>query len=248
MQKELPAALSRAQMLITDSAYTRTELMEFFCLDPERVVAVPLAASAEFFPRDSDSTRSALNQLGLVHGCYSLYVGTIEPRKNLDLLLDAYSAIALPLRRRFPLVIAGYRGWHSDALLQRIAKARAAGWVRYLDYVDDASMPSLFAGARMFAFPSRYEGFGLPVLEALQSGVPVVCSNATSLPEVAGGSAAMCDVDDVDGFTAAITRALEDNSWREASVSSGLVHASRFSWKETARKTVEVYRTVMGQQ
>ncbi len=242
MQKELPVALRRAQMIIADSAYTRTELVEYFGVDSSRVVAIPLAAQSVFGPMTSDATRMTLGSLGLSHGAYTLYVGTVEPRKNIEVLLDAYSMLAPDQRSRFPLVLAGYRGWHSETLLRRISAAESEGWARYFDYVDAKHMPALFAGARVFAFPSRYEGFGLPVLEALASGVPVVCSSAASLPEVAGGAAALCDVDDVVGFSNAIDRALQDNQWRVAAIDRGLRHSARFSWAETARRTVEVYR------
>ncbi|WP_371814609.1 glycosyltransferase family 4 protein [Niveibacterium sp. COAC-50] len=242
MQKELPVALARAQMLIVDSAYTRAELIDYFGVEPSRVVDIPLAAQSIFGPMDCDATRPTLDALGLVHGGYVLFVGTVEPRKNIEVLLNAYSMLAPAQRSRFPLVLAGYRGWRSEELLRRISAAEQEGWARYYDYVDARHMPALFAGARVFAFPSRYEGFGLPVLEALASAVPVVCSNAASLPEVAGGAAALCDVDDVAGFANAIDRALQDEEWRADAIRQGLAQSARFSWAETARRTVDVYR------
>ncbi|MOA25446.1 D-inositol 3-phosphate glycosyltransferase [compost metagenome] len=179
-------------------------------------------------------------------GGYSLYVGTIEPRKNIETLLDAYERLPLALRRRWPLILTGYKGWRSEEIHGRIEDAQRAGWARYLGFVPGEDLPLLFAGARLFAFPSLYEGFGLPVLEALSSGVPVVCSNSSSLPEVAGEAALMSEPLDVETLTANLQRGLEDDAWRTMAIASGLRHAATFSWERCARQTIEVYRKVVG--
>ena len=132
---------------------------------------------------------------------------------------------------RWPLVLAGYHGWQSETLHKRIQDAVTAGWARYLGYVANEDLPILFAGARLFVFPSHYEGFGLPVLEAMASGVPVVCSNSSSLPEVTGGAALMCDALDVHKLNQLIVVGLEDESWRVGAVTKGLAQSSKFSWE-----------------
>lgn len=245
MQRELSLTLQRASMLITDSEYTRQELASYFDYPLEKVRSVSLACSDDFHPREAIDTISALTRLGLFHGGYTLYVGTIEPRKNIETLLDAYSLIPAAVRKRWPLVLAGYHGWQSEHLHERIKAAENAGWVHYLGYVAYEDLPYLFAGASLFFFPSRYEGFGLPVLEAMASGVPVVCSNTSSLPEVAGDAALMFDPEDVDTLSRLILIGLEDEAWRKIAIEKGLIQASTFSWQRCAEETISVYRELL---
>jgi alpha-1,3-rhamnosyl/mannosyltransferase len=204
-----------------------------------------LASSAEFHPRGADELRGALSRHGLEVGGYSLFVGTIEPRKNIETLLDAYSRLPIELRKRWPLVLTGYHGWRSESIHQRLDSAKREGWAYYLGFVPSEDLPLLFAGARLFTFPSLYEGFGLPVLEAMSSGVPVVCSNNSSLPEVAGDAALMCEAQDTETLTELIQRGLEDEAWRASAVEQGLLHAARFSWERCASETLQVYKTVV---
>jgi glycosyltransferase involved in cell wall biosynthesis len=245
LQKELKTTLLRADALITDSEYTRRELAEYFAWPIERIHTVPLASSAEFHPRSPLILRDALKRHGLEVGGYSLFVGTIEPRKNIETLLDAYSRLPLALRTRWPLILTGYHGWRNDAIHERLEVAKREGWAHYLGFVPSEDLPLLFAGARLFVFPSLYEGFGLPVLEAMSSGVPVVCSNSSSLPEVAGNAALMCEPTDVEALTGLIQKGLEDESWRTTAIEQGLLHAASFSWERCAMETLQVYKTVV---
>lgn len=244
LQKELTVTVARADALITDSQYTRHELANYFNFPLERIHAVPLASSPEFYPRTAEALAPALARHDLAPGGYSLFVSTIEPRKNIDTLLDAYGRLPLALRRRWPLILTGYHGWANEAIHKRLDQAKREGWARYLGFVPSEDLPLLFAGARLFAFPSLYEGFGLPVLEAMSSGVPVVCSNSSSLPEVAGDAALMCAPMDVDALTANLQRGLEDTAWREQAVACGLAHAAGFSWERCTAQTLDVYQTV----
>jgi alpha-1,3-rhamnosyl/mannosyltransferase len=206
---------------------------------------VPLACSADYKPRNEAALSSVLTKHGVTMQGYSLYVGTIEPRKNLDVLLDAYALLPLNVRQEWPLILIGYQGWRSEHLHERIRAAVSEGWARYLGFVEADELPLIYAGARVFVFPSLYEGFGLPVLEAMASGIPVVCSNASTLPEVAGEAAAMCDPKDVDGLSELINRALQDESWRELAVKKGLLQAAKFSWQRCATETAAVYKEVL---
>lgn len=245
LQREMSASLVRASALITDSEFTCRELLAFSALPAERIHAVPLACSPAFRPREAQSLRPVLADHGLEPGAYSLYVGTIEPRKNLTRLLAAYARLPAALRQRWPLVLSGYRGWCSEGIHAQIARGEREGWVRYLGFVPGDDLPLLFAGARLFAFPSLYEGFGLPVLEAMASGVPVVCSDSASLPEVAGEAALLCHAEDDQQLTRNLQRALEDEAWREAATARGLARAADFSWQRCAEQTAAVYRRVM---
>lgn len=245
MRKEIAHTLKRADMLITDSEYTRQEVAAYFSWPLEKIRAVSLACSADFRPRTSEVMVTALGKHCLSPGGYSLYVGTIEPRKNLEVLLNAYSLLPLSMRQQWPLVLIGYHGWGSAHLHARIDAAVAAGWARYLGFVDTDELPLFFSGARLFVFPSLYEGFGLPVLEAMASGIPVVCSNSSTLPEVAGDAAAMCDPQDVDTLCHLIATGLVDEAWRTGARNKGLVRAASFTWRRCTEETVAVYRELI---
>ncbi|RON53527.1 glycosyltransferase family 4 protein [Pseudomonas frederiksbergensis] len=245
LQKELKATLVRADALITDSEFTRQELASYFSWPLERIHTVPLASSPEFYPRPREELRATLERHGLKVNGYSLFVGTIEPRKNIETLLAAYSQLPMAVRTRWPLILTGYHGWRNDVIHQKLESARREGWAHYLGFVPSEDLPLLFAGARLFAFPSLYEGFGLPVLEAMSSGVPVVCSNSSSLPEVAGEAALMCAPMDVDELTRLLERGLTDEVWRETAVVKGMNHARGFSWERCAQETLQVYQRVL---
>ncbi|WP_145556286.1 glycosyltransferase family 4 protein [Yersinia canariae] len=244
MQKELLLTIKRAKVLITDSEFTRKELAEYFDYPIEKIVTAPLASSGDFYPRNYTTLQSLMTKLGLTAGQYTLFTGTIEPRKNIATLLDAYERLPLDLRSRFPLVICGFSGWNSESIHRRFELATQQGWLLYLGYLSAEDLPLLFSGARTFLFPSLYEGFGLPVLEAMASGVPVVCSNAASLPEVLGDSGLMCDALDVDGLRSAIIQSLEDENWRNKAIEMGLIRAGTFSWQRCAQETIKAYKQV----
>ncbi|QHB33205.1 glycosyltransferase family 4 protein [Yersinia canariae] len=244
MQKELLLTIKRAKVLITDSEFTRKELAEYFDYPIEKIVTAPLASSGDFYPRNYTTLQSLMTKLGLTAGQYTLFTGTIEPRKNIATLLDAYERLPLDLRSRFPLVICGFSGWNSESIHRRFELATQQGWLLYLGYLSAEDLPLLFSGARTFLFPSLYEGFGLPVLEAMASGVPVACSNAASLPEVLGDSGLMCDALDVDGLRSAIIQSLEDENWRNKAIEMGLIRAGTFSWQRCAQETIKAYKQV----
>ena len=245
MRTEIAKTLKRADMLITDTDFTRREVAAYFGWSLDKIRVVPLACSEEFRPRCFEELNPILTKHSLTWQGYSLYVGTIEPRKNLEVLLDSYALLPPTIRQQWPLVMIGYKGWRSEQLHARIEAAVKEGWVTYLGFVEADELPLLYAGARVFVFPSLYEGFGLPLLEAMASGIPVVCSNAATLPEVTGDAAAMCDPQDVDGLSELINRALQDESWRKLAIKKGLLQAGRFSWKRCAEETAAVYKEVL---
>jgi glycosyltransferase involved in cell wall biosynthesis len=248
MQAEIERSLKRATALITDTEYTRLEVAKFFGWPLDRIHAVPLASGPDFRPRTREELRNELSRFSLEPMEYALFTGTVEPRKNISILLDAYSKLPLATRTRWPLVITGYKGWRSEDLHARMDRAQREGWLRYLGFVPQHVLPILMAGARLFAFPSLYEGFGLPVLEAMASGVPVVCSNASTLPEVAGNAATFHSPEDVDTLSRLLQSGLEDDALREKSIKAGLVQAGKFSWERCTCETLNVYKTVMKNQ
>lgn len=238
-----------ARALIALSNSARDDIVSLLGVKPEKVVVIPAAAGPQFKPPADFrlAQERAAHELGLpnpAQGGYILFVGTIEPRKNLPTLLEAYRAL-LDAGRIAPapaLAVAGREGWLSEQAHARIDELKLRGHVRLLGGVSDASLLTLYAGARAFVMPSIYEGFGLPVLEAMQSGVPVVSSNAGSLAEVAGDAAILVEPGDVGGWAMALERLLLDTAYAEKLRAAGLAQAGRFSWERAAQETLGLYR------
>jgi glycosyltransferase involved in cell wall biosynthesis len=247
MNLAFPQTLRRASHLITDAESVRQELIQRIGWPADRVTAVPLGVDAAFQPHDAEKLQPLMRRLGLRPNEYSLCVGTIEPRKNIDRLLSAYEALPATLRRDFPLVLAGARGWRSTETHARIVRAESAGWLRYLAFVPEDELPMLYAGARLFVYPSLYEGFGLPVLEAMASGAPVITSNVASLPEVVGDAAWLVDPRDADQIADALQELLQNEERRHIASAAGLARSASFTWADCVSKTVSVYLKVMGE-
>lgn len=245
MERQMPRTLAQAAMIITDSEFVRRELIELLGIAAHRIRAVPLGVEAGFHPRPPAELAPVLARHDLRDVPYLLVVATLEPRKNLLSLIDAYSRLPAPLRQRHPLVIVGARGWLTEALERRLEPLERGGQIKRLGYVPQEELPLIYAGAHAFVFPSLYEGFGLPVLEAMASGTPTLTSNRSSLPEVAGDAALLVDPEDVGALTAKLERLLTDAEWRALAVERGLRQASPFSWERCVDETVAVYRRAL---
>jgi glycosyltransferase involved in cell wall biosynthesis len=247
MNRALPQTLKRADFLITDAESVRQEVISHFTWPEDKIAAVPLGVDPIYRPREASEVQGILNQWGLGYEGYTLFVGTVEPRKNLITLLTAYEQLPEKLRMQWPLVIAGNEGWNSKDIHSRMVRAATQGWLRYLRFVDQAQLPMLYAGARLFAYPSVYEGFGLPPLEAMASGVPVVCSNVSSLPEVVGDVALRFSPTDVQGLYSALVQGLEDESWLSHAKSAGRARSENFTWQQCAANTLKIYANCLKQ-
>ncbi len=241
----LPRSLARADRIIAISQATAERLQSLFGVPEARIHVTHLAADPVFHPRDEEALQLPLAQLGLEAGTYLLTVGTLEPRKNLHTLFLAYQQLPAPLRQAFPLVVAGMSGWHQESLLEFASPLVRAGQIRLLGHVPESSLPALYAGARLFAYPSCYEGFGLPPLEAMASGTPVLTSDRTSLPEVVGNAGLTLPPDDVSAWHTALARLLEDAPERARLSQLGLERAAGFSWQRCARETCAAYRAAL---
>ncbi|HWQ12991.1 MAG TPA: glycosyltransferase family 1 protein [Roseiflexaceae bacterium] len=255
-------ALQRATRVIADSRATREDIVRHLGVPAERISVVYLGYDERFRPHTPDETRTALERHGLYHGGYILSLGTLEPRKNYERLIAAYarrSAACQVLRAEagagssalstqhsaLPLVIAGGHGWHDEPILAAPERYGVAGQVRFLGRVDDADLPALVAGARLFVYPSLYEGFGLPVLEALAAGVPVVAANATSLPEVLGDAGLLCDPRDPEDIARRMAEVLADPALAARLREAGPRRAAQFSWRRCARETLAAYEAAL---
>ena len=238
----LRASAEAADRIIAISQATKDDVVKHLGIDAERVTVVPLAVDPSFRPLPRAETEAALAPLGLTAGSYLLFLGTVEPRKNLGRLLDAVMTLSPDVG---PLVIAGADGWGNDDLGPRLRELGRRGRVRRLGYVPASLRVPLLSGARTFVFPSLYEGFGLPPLEAMACGTPVVTSDVSALPEVVGDAAVLIDPLDVEGLAAAIRRLWDDEAVRDDLRARGLSRARRFTWDVTARLTLETYAAAM---
>lgn len=241
-ERHFASTLRRAAHIITVSDTVRREVIDYTGFDPARVSTVYQGVSPHFHPRTDAEIRAPLDAFGLEPGGYALCVSTIEPRKRIAQLVQAWRMLPAAVRARWPLVLAGASGWLSDAILADIAAGEREGWLRYIRYVDEAALPALYAGARLFVYPSAYEGFGLPPIEAMASGVPAVVADASCLPEVTGGAAMLVSPEDVGGFGRQLERGLTDETWRSAARKNGLAVAAGYSWNRCATETVQIYR------
>jgi alpha-1,3-rhamnosyl/mannosyltransferase len=240
-------AAQKADHVIALSHFAIAELVECFGVDERRISVVPCGVDAHWFdPVAPDALAATLARHDLRPG-YFLFVGTLQPRKNIERLLDAYLALPAKVRAERQLVIVGAPGWRCEELVARLGAARANGEpVIWLDQVRDGeTLRELYAGAGVFVFPSLYEGFGIPVVEAFASGVPVVAANSSSLPEVTCGAALDVDPLDTGAIGAAMLALVTDDTLRARCIAAGRARARQLTWHDTALQTAAVYRAVL---
>jgi glycosyltransferase involved in cell wall biosynthesis len=239
LARQVPLALERATRVVTISESSKRDLATHFSVPEAKItVAEPAVDRERFRPASADEVAAARDRYGLPER-YILFVGTLEPRKNLSLLLRAYDLLPEDLRARHPLVLAGGRGWIDEETARAVDRLQAAGRVVAPGYVHDEHLPAIYTGASLFAFPSLYEGWGIPVLEAMACGTPVVASSSSSLPEAAGDAARLVDPHDADALARELQSVLEDQDLRAALVERGHAQAARFSWRRSAQRVLE---------
>ncbi|MBI3244091.1 MAG: glycosyltransferase family 4 protein [Chloroflexi bacterium] len=240
---QIHEAVKRADAILTDSNATRADVLELLGVAADKVVTVHLAPDPIFQPRPGEAVEPAPARLNLPQR-YLLFVGTFEPRKNVPGLLTAYAQLPLDAP---PLVLAGNKGWLFDDVVALIDKLQLKDRVYFRPDFAAADLPALYHGAIALVLPSHYEGFGLPVLEAFACGTPVVIANRASLPEIAGGAAALCNPDDPASIVGAIESILSDSAYRLSLIAKGHARVKDFSWEKCARETLAVYRKVINQ-
>ena len=240
----MPRFLARADAVICVSEHTRRDALRYYPrLDPAKIHVIPEGVEPHFRPPAHLAELAPIRAKYGLPERFILYVGTIEPRKNLPTLLEAYAV----LRQHLPevgLVIVGGKGWLYESFFQALKRLGLEQHVKLTGYVPEADLPKIIACARVFAYPSEFEGFGLPPLEAMACGVPVACSNASSLPEVVGDAGLLLPPHDGHAWQSALYNLLTDVELRSDLRERGLARARQFTWEETARRTLEVYQRV----
>ena len=243
LNRALPLYCQRAAAIIAISESTRRDLVEHYRIDPNKIAVVHEAAAPHF-------QRAAASQVDAVRARYGLpeqfvlHVGTLEPRKNLVRLLEALARLregGLAL----PLVLVGAKGWLYEGFFRRLDELRLGPAVTLLGWVPDADLPAVYSAATLCVMPSVYEGFGLPVLEAMACGTPVVCSRTASLPELGGDAALYFDPHDMEELASQLERVWESESLRCRMSAAGVLQSSRFSWTRTAEQTMAVYERLL---
>jgi len=228
----VPHSVARADHILTDSEWTRNDVIELLGIAPERVTSLHLGVSGAFTTSAATNERNALAaKYGIAPGPYILTVGTVQPRKNYERLIEAMDRVRET--EHVTLVIAGRAGWLSDPVVEAV---KARPHVHLLGFVDDGDLPALYRQARVLAYPSLYEGFGLPPLEAMACGTPVVASSASSVPEAVGDAGLLHHPLDADALADALHRALTDDELRADLRQRGLARAAEFSWTRTAHE------------
>ena len=234
LRRNIENTLSLADAIFVDSDFTKDELMYFFKVSDKKVHRVHLSMGSDFNPQNAVVKKQIL------------FVGTLEPRKNLPALFKAFELFLSRTKDLdFKLIIAGMKGWLYDDIYRSLAKNAFKDNIVLLDYVPDEALPRLYAESAVFVYPSFYEGFGIPVLEAMACGVPVIASRIASLPEIGGDAALWIDPKDSEGLADAIQKVLSDRELSKNLISKGLEQSKKFSWEKTARETLEVYKKVL---
>jgi len=245
IERNLPATLRQVSRFVAISAFTRDEMARLLGVAADRIDVVPLAPSAVFRPASAAEATEVLCRYGLQDREFVLSVSTLEPRKNLDGLLAAWRALPEPVRARTPLVIAGGVGWGTVLADPAADRLRQSGQLRLLGHVPDADLARLCARCAAFAYVSLYEGFGLPVLEAMAAGAPVLASATTGTGETAGGAALLVDPHDHAAIAAALFEVIEDARAACRLRRAGQAHAAMFTWQRTADLLLASWRRAL---
>ncbi len=242
--RDVPRSVARARHVLADSESTRRDLVAHLDVEVSKITVVGAGVEPRFRPIDDPDALAAVRRRYRLPDRFVLGLGTIEPRKNFDGLIRAFDRVqtAAP---GLELVVAGGRGWLDGPIFEAAARSPAADRIHLIGFVADEDLPALYTLARVFAFPSHYEGFGIPMLEAMACGTPVVAADNSSLPEVAGDAALLLGATDEAGLAQAILRIDRDEALRAACIRLGRARAASFSWEAAARRLVDVYRSVL---
>jgi len=237
--------LDRASSIICPSNFTKNELIELVHIPEEDIHVTWYGINRSFKQRNTAEIVFSLNEYNLSPQQYVLSVGTLEPRKNIETLIKAYHMLPAKLQERLPLVIVGIRGWKEKEIYRLIKDERVSGNIRILGYVPENVLPFIFSGASLFVFPSLYEGFGFPPLEAMACGVPTIVSDKASLPEVVGNGAVQLNPQNIEKLSELMELLLTDKRLRRQLIDKGLKRAKIFTWEACAESTYNIYKKTL---
>lgn len=246
MNRYFKGCLKQAQHIITDSEFVKREFIEHFDYPEHKVTTIALGVDKSFGPRSIEESLNTLQKYSLIYAKYFLLLGTLEPRKNLIVAINAFLQLPKSYRQENPLVIVGAKGWLDSDIRKTIVPLVESGEVRVLGYLPQIELPDILAGAKALLFPSIYEGFGLPPLEAMACGTPVIASNSSSIPEVVGDCGILLDPKDTEGFSQAMKNITENLELQNTLSIKALERSKQFTWSQCARNTFTVYQQVLG--
>jgi glycosyltransferase involved in cell wall biosynthesis len=243
----VPRSVCRADALVADSHHTARDLAEQWQIAPETITVVQGAVDHRHFRPVADLARLAAvrSRYGIGDGPFILGLSRLEPRKNFERLIEAFAAAHSAGKLPHRLIIGGKKGWLYDNIFARVEALGLQGQVHFAGFVDDADLPALYSAAAFFAYPSLYEGFGLPIVEALACGTPVLTADNSCLPEAGGPGALYVHAEDVDSIAQGLLRLATDNSLRENLRIAGLAHAAQFTWERSAEQLLAAYRKLL---
>lgn len=240
----VPWSVGRATHILADSEATKQDLVELWQTPAEKITVLYSGVHARFSPVDDAAKLKAVrNKYKLGTTPYILSVGTVQPRKNYQMLIQAFAQIAD--RFEHNLVITGGKGWLFDDILAEVEAQNLTGRVIFTGFVDDADLSTIYSAADLLAFPSLYEGFGLPILEAMACGTPVINSDASCLPEVAGAATVQLPPQDLGGWATQLGRVLADGALQNQLKMAGFEQAKRFTWNKSAEQLLSIYSTLL---
>lgn len=244
VQRLLRMSAKRAHKIITGSENSKLDIIEILGLPEEKVQVVYIGIDDVYRPINNKHELDFVKAKYGITDRFILHVGSLNPRKNISRLIEAYKRLPLDILEEYQLVIVGKRGWKSDEIFARVKELCLENRVVFTGFIEDNDLPLLMNAADLLAFPSLYEGFGIPPLEAMACGTPVIASNTSSIPEVVGDAALLFDPYNVEEMSAAMYRALTDGQLREKLRQKGFERVKKFSWEKTAQETLAVYEEV----
>jgi glycosyltransferase involved in cell wall biosynthesis len=245
LDKVVPRSVKRAHHVLADSQTTKDDLIELYGTPPEKISVLIGGVNPEFLPVEDPAARAAVRErYGLPANPYVFSIGTVQPRKNYARLIEALSMLG-PDFDDVHLVIAGGRGWLESPIFRAVDECDMTGRVHFTGFVRDEDLPALYSEAQCLAFPSLYEGIGFPVLEAMACGIPVITSNISSMPEIAGEAALLVDPYDVAALADALLQLLTDQTLRKSLVEKGFGQAAYFTWTRAAQRLTAIYQELL---
>jgi len=237
--------IHKVDAILTNSEYTRRDIINHLHIKPDKVFVTYLGADERFKPATDSEIGAVISKYSLKQP-YILFVGTLEPRKNVKMLIQAFNVLKQQKKIPHKLVLAGQKGWDYEEIFQAIEGSRFKSEIQYIGYIPDDELPALLTGSEVFVYPSLYEGFGLPVLEAMQCGAPVITSNVSSMPEIGGNACVYFNPNAPDELIDKIFTVLNSNELRKTLSEKGINRAKFFSWEKCAEETLKVYETIAG--